>query len=134
MIYEFIIPRNQFLYSNMALFNGISHYSIKAPVFAPNDIAMIKDVFRVIKLLNPMEWEKYIDPDITMDTIIFYTEEYIKKYPYNKKLISWNREPRSINNSFLIFLIYMLRKDKATSLADVNYTNEVLSMELKPIE
>ena len=133
MIYKFIIPSNYFLYSNMALSNGISNYLKKAPVFAPNDIATFKDVFRVIKLLNPIEWEKFIDPDITGADVIFYAEKKEKKYPYSKKLISWNRRPRSINNSFLIFLIYMMRKDKATILADVSYTNDVLTMELKPM-
>ena len=133
MIYEFIIPSNYFLYSNMALSNGINNYLKKAPVFTPKDRATFRDVFRVIKLLNPIEWEKYIDPDITGAEVIFYAEEYVKKYPYSKKLISWNREPRSINNSFLIFLIYMLRYDKDTILADVSYTNDVLRMELKPM-
>ena len=133
MIYKFIIPSNYFLYSNMALSNGISNYLNKAPVFTPNDMENIRDIFRVIKLLNPNEWEKFIDPDITGADVILYAEEYVKKYPYSKKLISWNRRPRSINNSFLIFLIYMMRKDKATILADVSYKNDVLSMDLKPI-
>ena len=133
MIYEFLIPSNYFLYSNMFLTNGISNYLKKAPIFTSNDIDTIRDVFRVIKLLNPNEWDNYIDPDLAEEDILAFSLEYIKKYPYMNKLISWNREPRSINNSFLIFLIYMMRKDKATILADVTYRNDILRMELKPM-
>ena len=134
MIYKFLIPSNYFLYSNMTLGNGINNYLNKAPVFTPNDMENIRDIFRVIKLLNPNEWEKFIDPDLAEEDILDLSLEYMKKYPYNDKLINWSfREPRSSNNSFLIFLIYMMRKDKATILADVSYKNDVLSMELKPI-
>lgn len=132
MIYEFIIPNNYYLFTNLYIINIITYLKQHKPVDKEvNDIA---ETLKNIIWFNKDTWIRFNKVDLTKDYLKYLCLEYAKRYQ-DTRLINWNgKYPKPINYDFLIYLIFMLGNPSSSRLVNLELCHDKLVLEVESKE
>ena len=133
MQYKFIIPKIYFLHCNLHLMNMINDYMKKKPITV--EVYEIGKIINNIIKCNKKTWTNYNAVDLNNNFLEYLCRQYLRRYR-DTRLVDWNvtigEYPQPTRYDFLIYLIFMMGNPADTRLANVEYDDDVLKLELEP--
>lgn len=132
MIFKFIIPKVYFFHCNLYLESLINNFKNKKPI--TKEVEDIGRTLNNIITVNKGTWNGYNAVEIGTDYLEFLCLQYVRRYQ-DTRLIDWHDTsgayPKPTSYDFLIYLIFMMGNPGETMLANVEYDDEILTLELE---
>ena len=132
MIFKFIIPKVYFFHCNLYLESLINNFKNKKPI--TKEVEDIGRTLNSIITVNKGTWTGYNAVELDKDYLEFLCLQYVRRYQ-DTRLIDWHDTsgayPKPTSYDFLIYLIFMMGNPAETMLANVEYDDDILTLELE---